>query len=411
VVGGDTRQKSVLLGLREIKSGFVAIHDGARPFVSPKKIDEAVQCARQYGAAALGVPVTDTLKRTGAHEFIKETVSREKLWQIQTPQVFDANTVLLAHIRAETTGFEVTDDCLLMENAGVAVKMMYASGASGAYTSDSRTALVNTFSYSNAVYSGYSSSGILLATLYKMVNPNLDAGYPVMLGIDGNAGHAILADGYGYNASTLYHHLNMGWAGASDAWYNLPIINTDVGYYFNVVDECVYNVYPSGTGEIISGRVTTPAGIPLAGLTITAERTGGGTYTATTTSQGIYALPKIPANSTYTIHVAGSNYRFASRTANTTTSTNATVNCGNYWGADFQGRHPADFNGDNVVDGADISFLLSCFTGPEGSVTNNCQATDLNNDSVVDMEDFAILQRCLAPTPELLDPDCVDEWR
>ena len=70
--------------------------------------------------------------------------------------------------------------------------------------------------------------------------------------------------------------------------------------------------------------------------------------------------------------------------------------------------HPADFNGDCMVDEADINFLLSCFTGPEGSVSGACQAADINNDGIVDMVDFAILQRCLAPEPALLDPNCVD---
>ena len=60
-----------------------------------------------------------------------------------------------------------------------------------------------------------------------MINPNLDARFPVLLGIiDPQAiGHEVVVDGYGYTSATLYHHLNLGWSGTADAWYNLPTIS------------------------------------------------------------------------------------------------------------------------------------------------------------------------------------------
>ena len=63
--------------------------------------------------------------------------------------------------------------------------------------------------------------------LNGMINPNLDSNNPVILGIDDSQGdgHAVVADGYGYKSSTLYHHLNMGWDGEDDVWYNLPNID------------------------------------------------------------------------------------------------------------------------------------------------------------------------------------------
>ena len=67
-----------------------------------------------------------------------------------------------------------------------------------------------------------------------MVNPNLDAGYPVLFGITGAGGHAIVCDGYGYNPSTMYHHLNMGWSGNDDAWYNLPTIDTAMALIYTI---------------------------------------------------------------------------------------------------------------------------------------------------------------------------------
>jgi len=73
------------------------------------------------------------------------------------------------------------------------------------------------------------------------------------------------------------------------------------------------------------------------------------------------------------------------------------------------GHQPGDFNNDYKVDQVDVSFLLSCFTGPEGSVAEPCQAADMNNDGVIDMVDFAIHQRCQAAEFELLNPNCADD--
>ena len=112
----------------------------------------------------------------------------------------------------------------LCYDAGVTVHMQYSSGGSGAYLGDIKTALVNTFMYSNSRIGGNEATNIG-AGLNAMLNPNLDAGIPCPIAIfRSGGGHAVVADGYGYNGSTLYHHINMGWSGAEDAWYNLPTI-------------------------------------------------------------------------------------------------------------------------------------------------------------------------------------------
>ena len=145
--------------------------------------------------------------------------------------------------------------------------------------SDAKTALVTTFKYNNAVIDEGTSLNVGVG-LIGMINPNLDARLPVVFGIDNSAGgHCIVCDGYGYDAfSTMYHHLNMGWGGDDNAWYDLPIIDlTDTESYINI-DACVYNVFTNGSGEIISGRVLTN-GVPIANASVTATRIGGGTYT------------------------------------------------------------------------------------------------------------------------------------
>ena len=223
----------------------------------------------------------------------------------------------------------------LTHDAGVSVNMSYEAGESGADTLEAATAFVSTFNYSNAK-KGY-NAGSNLPNLQRnnMVNPNLDASHPVLFGISRpGGGHAIVGDGYGYNASTLYHHLNMGWSGSNDAWYNLPTIDTSSRTYDSVY-KVIYNVFPSGTGEIISGRVTDSSGNPLSGVTVTATRSGGGTYTATTNAKGIYALTKVPSASTYNINASKTGYSSSSLSVSTGTSTDRTTTTGNYWGANF----------------------------------------------------------------------------
>jgi hypothetical protein len=226
----------------------------------------------------------------------------------------------------------------LCYDAGVAASMQYGAGGSGAYMHDARNALVSTFRYTNAVMGGneYSDIG---AGLVDMINPNLDAGNPVLLAIfqitNGRygAGHAIVSDGYGYNDSTLYHHLNLGWDGQADAWYNLPNINA--GYAFNTVVACIYNIYAAGSGEIISGRVTDSSGNPVAGVTVTAT-SDSGTYTTATDGNGIYALVHVLPNTPYTVSAASPGLVFdGDKTVTTGLSTNGQLTSGNRGRIDF----------------------------------------------------------------------------
>jgi hypothetical protein len=222
----------------------------------------------------------------------------------------------------------------LTHDAGVSVNMIYSNTGSGADTNEAADAFRSVFMYSNAK-KGYNSGSNLPPTQRdNMVNPNLDAGYPIIFGITGAGGHAIVCDGYGYTIGTEYHHLNMGWSGYDDAWYNLPNINT-TNYTFTSVYKCIYNVYVTGSGEIISGRTLTSTNLPISGVTITATRSAGGTYTATTNPQGIYALPKIPSGSSYIITATKTGHTFTSRTVSTGTSTDMTTTTGNLWGINF----------------------------------------------------------------------------
>jgi len=274
----------------------------------------------------------------------------------------------------------------LLWDVGISVGMNYdtvANGGSGTDTLKAADALVNTFQYSNAKKGYNSGSNLLTDPRNAMVNPNLHAGYPILFGItNGSSGHAIVCDGYGYNAyPTMYHHLNMGWSGSSDLWYNLPNIGT--GYNFNSVYKCIYNVYTSGTGEIIAGRVTDSAGNPISGVTVTA--TGGGhTYPAlaATSSSGIYAIPKVLSGTTFTVSASKTGYTFTSQSVLTGTSPtlpNYSPTTGNRWGIDFVAGSTPTPTGRVLFNNGPL--VNSPGTGAGGADESNVQQAALGMDT------------------------------
>lgn len=116
VKGGATRQESVYMGLSYVKnSDIVVIHDGARALIIPRLIEDVIKDAKSFGAATLGVSSKDTLKVIDDDGFIKETLDREKVYNIQTPQVFKTEDIIKAHEKAIKDGFMGTDDCSLYE--------------------------------------------------------------------------------------------------------------------------------------------------------------------------------------------------------------------------------------------------------------------------------------------------------
>ncbi len=124
VRGGASRQESCARGLAAAGDvEIICVHDGARPLVSQSVIAEAVREARQHGAAVVAVPAKDTIKVATADGFVRETLDRASLWQIQTPQVFRAGLLRQAHAAAHGV-FEGTDDAVLVEHMGQPVKLV-----------------------------------------------------------------------------------------------------------------------------------------------------------------------------------------------------------------------------------------------------------------------------------------------
>ncbi|MEI3336625.1 MAG: 2-C-methyl-D-erythritol 4-phosphate cytidylyltransferase [Clostridium sp.] len=122
IAGGKERQDSVYNGLKALKnSDIVLIHDGARPFVSEKIILDGIENAKKYGAAAPGVMPKDTIKVKDDFSFSKETLKRESLIAIQTPQVFKKDIIVKCHERVRENNVFVTDDTMVVEKYGYKV--------------------------------------------------------------------------------------------------------------------------------------------------------------------------------------------------------------------------------------------------------------------------------------------------
>ena len=122
VPGGESRQESVMHGLKAVPEGteLVAVHDGARPLVSDKVITDAVRAATESGAAAPVVPVKDSIKRIENGK-IAADVPRDTLAAVQTPQVFRRELLLDALQSAAASGRSFTDDCAAVEALGQTV--------------------------------------------------------------------------------------------------------------------------------------------------------------------------------------------------------------------------------------------------------------------------------------------------
>jgi 2-C-methyl-D-erythritol 4-phosphate cytidylyltransferase len=119
VAGGKKRMDSVEAGLAALPDdGCVAVHDAARPIISARMLEQGFRTCRKYGAATFGHPVTDTLKRVHAGA-ITETVDRESLIAVQTPQFFHLSLLRQAYATARNAGVEATDDCALVESLGI----------------------------------------------------------------------------------------------------------------------------------------------------------------------------------------------------------------------------------------------------------------------------------------------------
>lgn len=125
VAGGHRRQDSVVNGMEasDPDTRFFVVHDGARPCVTSATISDVVRLARRSGAAVVGRKVRDTIKYVEKGTVVTRTEDRSKLWEVQTPQAFNAAVLRRAYEELAKTGDEVTDDASAVERLGESVRI------------------------------------------------------------------------------------------------------------------------------------------------------------------------------------------------------------------------------------------------------------------------------------------------
>ena len=130
IFGGPTRLLSVMNGVFAVskKADLIAIHDGARPCVDAGAISRTIESASASHAAAPAIPIISTVKDV-RNNIIKETVDRDGLYEIQTPQVFSAALIRAALKNANDKSIDVTDDCYAVELLGVPVRIVEGARA------------------------------------------------------------------------------------------------------------------------------------------------------------------------------------------------------------------------------------------------------------------------------------------
>jgi len=120
IPGGKRRQDSVRAGLDHLESSarYVAVHDAARPSVTPEQIERVFAQAQIHGAAALAEPINDTLKRADADLVVTEAVDRHQLYAMQTPQIFERQLIEEAYRAVYAEDISVTDEVSAVERLG-----------------------------------------------------------------------------------------------------------------------------------------------------------------------------------------------------------------------------------------------------------------------------------------------------
>ena len=124
IEGGKERYHSVAYGIKAIQweCNYIFIHDGARPFISREILNRVFEQVKKNKACVVGMPVKDTVKIADEAGFVESTPNRARVWQIQTPQVFETEVISEAYSRLLTEemrllseGVTVTDDAMVVE--------------------------------------------------------------------------------------------------------------------------------------------------------------------------------------------------------------------------------------------------------------------------------------------------------
>ena len=126
IAGGEERHYSVWNGLQAVvaTTRFIAIHDGARPLVTPEIIRECLALAKKEGAACLATPIPDTLKRADTDQLVTDSVERSGLWAMQTPQIFSRDLIFEAYAGVISKNKLVTDEVSAVQGLGKKIALL-----------------------------------------------------------------------------------------------------------------------------------------------------------------------------------------------------------------------------------------------------------------------------------------------
>lgn len=185
----------------------------------------------------------------------------------------------------------------LTYDLGVASMMDWAEDGSGTMCVFAARALRERFGYASATsyYDWFENASLNQnlrdATSFRnAILGSLDAGMPALLGLNGaETGHAVVVDGYGFDGESdlIYCHLNCGWEGDEDLWYNL-VGESLTSFELTYMDECVYNIHPDVPGDVLSGRVLDVDGKPVSDAVVTLKPPSGEPVEAKSDACGIY---------------------------------------------------------------------------------------------------------------------------
>ena len=285
----------------------------------------------------------------------------------------------------------------LLYDLGISFRASYSSGSTGAYEYDVPGPLHNLFNYASAyTYSSRRDAddpALHTAPMrQRIILANLDARRPVELYIMSNkaGGHAVVADGYGYvtigGEEVEFTHINMGWAGTDDMWYNLPIVQTKEagstagqsgGYTFELLMGATFNIHPTETGDLLTGRIVED-GEPVEGAIVTVRNAGSSTDIATTTSdaKGIYSFC-LQGGNEYDVFAVSADGKKTGALANillmetavaySDYTTYSASDVGNSWGNDIDIAIPYV----RVVVGTETNFYNNLNTALEAAATKD----------------------------------------
>lgn len=283
----------------------------------------------------------------------------------------------------------------LTSDIGIALKSSYAADETGADPQEVAAVFRDVFGYSDAIC--YFSEDALegaevglhrrdLRT--RTILANLDAGQPVLLAIYGYnsfggwAGHAVVADGYGYQnvagVETEFVHINMGWSGKDDMWYNIPVIDaantgaqaSDTGTTFLYLGGAIFNVSSEDTGlSILSGRTTDDDGAAISGALVNAYDADGYLVGETISDEnGIYFF-KLPGDAAYYLEATSPDGKCiadlvvenlpATKDLDASYCVYVDSNVGNSWGNDMVLAPPSVRVGDLVFASLDSAIKMA----------------------------------------------------